>query len=177
MHDAIWPDVKKVIFSYEINSPVGKLRLLSSEKGLCYIGLSRQSDGGIENFIKKWFPDAIIRNGGAVNKEAARQIKAYFNGRLRKFTVKLDLHVKGFYGKVLQKVRAIPYGKTRTYGEIAAALGNPGAARAVGGANRSNPIPIIIPCHRVVAANGLGGYSGGPDIKAKLLEHEGVYLK
>jgi len=87
------------------------------------------------------------------------------------------LHVKGFYGKVLQKVRAIPYGKTRTYGEIAAALGNPGAARAVGGANRSNPIPIIIPCHRVVAANGLGGYSGGPDIKAKLLEHEGVYLK
>jgi methylated-DNA-[protein]-cysteine S-methyltransferase len=172
MHDAVPPNVKNIVFSYEINSPVGKLRLLSSEKGLCYIGLSRQSDRCIKDFIKKWFPDATIRKGGAVNKEAARQIKAYFNGKLRKFTVKLDLRVKGFYGKVLQKVKAIPYGKTRTYGEIAAALGNPGAARAVGGANSSNPIPIIIPCHRVVAANGLGGYGGGLNLKGTLLRLE-----
>jgi O-6-methylguanine DNA methyltransferase len=101
----------------------------------------------------------------------------YFDGRRKTFGVKLDLRKTGFAKDVLRKVKKIAYGKTLTYGEIAASLGKPRAARAVGAANGANPLPIIIPCHRVVASNGLGGYGGGLPMKRKLLNHENVQRK
>ena len=164
-----------IVYREELKTSVGTLMLLSTERGVCYIGFVDQGDLG-DDFLRKNFAGAEIKSGGEYNREAANEIKAYLAGKLKDFKVKLDLISSGFSRQALLKVKAIPYGKVRTYGEIAAALGNPKAARAVGNANRLNPIPIIIPCHRVVASNGLGGYGGGLPLKKKLLNLEGAGL-
>jgi O-6-methylguanine DNA methyltransferase len=163
------------IYRLEYESPIGPLTLWSSDEGLCYIGFNSAGDRG-QDFIKRHYPGAVIKPGGEFNRQAAREITDYLNGRLTKFLVKLDLKASGFNREVLQRVKAIPFGTVCTYGEIAAKLGSPKAARAVGNANRLNPIPIIIPCHRVVATNGLGGYGGGLDLKKELLRREGIAI-
>lgn len=113
----------------------------------------------------------------AAASEAARQLEEYFAGQRKQFTVKCRPAGTPFQQKVWQALRQIPYGTTCSYGEIAAKIGSPNACRAVGGANRSNPIPIIIPCHRVIGKNGtLTGFSAGIDKKILLLELEGVLL-
>jgi methylated-DNA-[protein]-cysteine S-methyltransferase len=105
-----------------------------------------------------------------------RQLREYLEGRRRVFSIPLDLEETGsFTGRVLAFVKDVPYGSTVTYGEVARAVGSPGAARAVGGAMGRNPLPILIPCHRVVAADGPGGFSGGLS-KVRLLELEGRAL-
>lgn len=102
------------------------------------------------------------------------ELKEYFNGERKKFTVSLDFEGTEFQNKVWNELLKIPYGKLKTYKEIATKIGNENAMRAVGRANSTNHIPIIIPCHRVIASNGtLGGYSGGISLKEKLLELEG----
>lgn len=112
--------------------------------------------------------------------EAKRQLAQYFSGTRREFQLPLNPKGTPFYRRVYEELQKIPYGQTATYGEIAAAVGNPKASRAVGGANHNNPIPIIIPCHRVIGASGaLTGYGLGLDIKEYLLklerEHEDHY--
>ncbi|MEV6479604.1 methylated-DNA--[protein]-cysteine S-methyltransferase [Streptomyces sp. NPDC051576] len=105
--------------------------------------------------------------------EATAQLQAYFEGELKEFTLELRLHGTEFQRTVWDQLRRIPYGETRSYGDLADALGNPGASRAVGLANGKNPIGIIVPCHRVVGANGgLTGYGGGLDRKQRLLDFE-----
>jgi methylated-DNA-[protein]-cysteine S-methyltransferase len=105
--------------------------------------------------------------------EATDQLQAYFAGELKEFTLELRLHGTPFQRTVWDQLRRIPYGETRSYGDLADALGNPGASRAVGLANGKNPIGIIVPCHRVVGANGsLTGYGGGLDRKQRLLDFE-----
>jgi O-6-methylguanine DNA methyltransferase len=107
--------------------------------------------------------------------EAIHQLTAYFSGELTVFDLPLRFKGTPFQLSVWEQLLRIPFGETRTYSQIAAALGNPGAARAVGAANAANPIVIIAPCHRVVAAGGkLGGYSGGMWRKMWLLRHEGA---
>lgn len=107
--------------------------------------------------------------------EAGRQLMLYGEGRLRQFDLPLAPQGTAFQQKVWQKLREIPYGETRSYGQLAQALGNPKACRAVGSANRSNPIPVIIPCHRVIGANGkLVGFASGLDNKQRLLSLEGA---
>jgi methylated-DNA-[protein]-cysteine S-methyltransferase len=165
--------------THAFDSPVGRITVMSSEKGLCFLDFPGPSDVRMHDFVRLHFKGADITTGGKVNKEAERQLKAYFAGKLKKFTVRLDLKIGGFYGQTLKHVFKIPFGVTKSYGQIAAELGNPLASRAVGSANRNNPIPIIIPCHRVLAANGLGGYGGrcgNLATKKKLLRHEGVDL-
>ncbi|MCK4574155.1 MAG: MGMT family protein, partial [candidate division Zixibacteria bacterium] len=98
----------------------------------------------------------------------------FMAGTLKKFNVKLDIQATPFQKKVLARVAEIPYGKTMTYGDVAAAVGNPRASRAVGTANARNNLPLIIPCHRVVALNGIGGYGGSEELKRKLLQMEGA---
>ena len=106
--------------------------------------------------------------------DAARQLTQYFAGVRREFTIPLeDVEATDFQRAVWAELARVPYGETRTYGEIAAAVGRPRAMRAVGNANHANPWPILVPCHRVVAANGLGGYGGGLDLKRFLLSLEG----
>jgi methylated-DNA-[protein]-cysteine S-methyltransferase len=106
--------------------------------------------------------------------EAARQLQVYFAGQLREFQLPLDVQGTDFQKRVWGQVAAIPYGETRSYLQIAQALGSPGAVRAVGAANGANPVPIVVPCHRVIGANGkLVGYGGGLALKRRLLELEG----
>lgn len=110
--------------------------------------------------------------------EAARQLDEYFRGKRRMFDLPLSFHGTPFQQKVWNALLEIPYGETRSYADIAARIGSPKAARAVGGANGSNSIIIIVPCHRVIAANSaLGGYSGGLDVKRKLLTLEGAFFR
>jgi methylated-DNA-[protein]-cysteine S-methyltransferase len=106
--------------------------------------------------------------------EAVRQLRAYFAGELREFHLPLEIVGTDFRKRVWEHVRSIPYGETRTYSQIASALAAPKAVRAVGAANGANPLPIVIPCHRVIGAGGeLVGYGGGLPLKKRLLELEG----
>jgi O-6-methylguanine DNA methyltransferase len=109
-----------------------------------------------------------------VTVEAARQLRAYFAGQLRRFDLPLDMQGTPFQLRVWHELERIPYGETRSYRQIAAAVGAPRAVRAVGAANGANPIPIVVPCHRVIGASGkLVGYGGGLPLKKRLLELEG----
>jgi methylated-DNA-[protein]-cysteine S-methyltransferase len=102
-----------------------------------------------------------------------RQLDAYFRGELRVFSLPLEIRGTAFQKKIWGALAAIPYAETRSYGEIARALGTPGASRAVGAANGANPLPIILPCHRVIGQSGaLTGFGGGLDTKTWLLQHE-----
>ena len=118
-----------------------------------------------------------IRFGADGAQDAEAQLRKYFAGTRRTFDLPLAPRGTAFQQRVWAALRAIPYGETRTYGELAAAIGSPSASRAVGMANHHNPIPIVIPCHRVIGANGtLTGYAGGLEIKRKLLALEGIAI-
>lgn len=165
----------KRVFINSFDTDWGRFSTAALEDGLVMISLPGPDRACFDRRITQRFPDCRIERGGPINEQAERELRAYLCGSLREFKVKLDLSGTPFQREVLQRVAAIPYGKTRTYGDIAAALGKPGAARAVGSANGSNPLPVIIPCHRVVATNGLGGYGGGLAMKRRLLEMEGAF--
>jgi methylated-DNA-[protein]-cysteine S-methyltransferase len=108
-----------------------------------------------------------------VFSEVTDQLAAYFDGKLQSFRVQMHLEGTPFQKQVWEELQKIPYGQTAGYGEIARRIGNPGAARAVGGANNKNPIPIIIPCHRVIGHDGtMTGFGGGLELKKELLQLE-----
>ena len=120
-------------------------------------------------------PEGQRNDGNPLLTEAARQLRAYFAGALREFSLPLDLQGTEFQKRVWGQLAAIPYGETRSYLQIAQALGSPRAVRAVGAANGANPVPIVVPCHRVIGARGkLVGYGGGLAMKKRLLELEGA---
>ena len=148
-------------------SPVGVVRLTASVRGLRSIEVVRGS---------KMKRETVPRTGaGAIVRQAEQELREYFAGRRRTFTVKLDLEGTEFQRKAWQAMRKIPFGETISYGEQARKVGKPKAYRAVGSANGKNPIPIIVPCHRVLASDGsLGGYSLGLPMKRRLLALEGV---
>ena len=110
-----------------------------------------------------------------VGVEVKRQLSAYFDGKLKVFDVPRKFNGKGFCLNVWESMRAIPYGKTVTYGELASMAGSPKAYRSAGSSAGKNPIPIIVPCHRVVASNGIGGFGLGLDVKMYLLALEQAY--
>lgn len=143
------------------------IRVTAGEGGICTIDLNAEE------------PAAGRRNDGHPQlAEAARQLRAYFAGELREFRLALDLRGTGFQKRVWRELTAIPYGETRSYGEIASAIGAPRAVRAVGAANGANPAPIVVPCHRVIGAGGkLTGYGGGLPLKKKLLDLEREALR
>jgi methylated-DNA-[protein]-cysteine S-methyltransferase len=145
-------------------APDVSLRLTAGPDGLRSIDfdLSRSS-GGAE------VP------GNPLLAEAARQLRAYFSGDLREFCLPLDPRGTDFQVRVWRRLETIPYGELRSYSDIARAIGAPLAVRAVGAANGANPIPIVIPCHRVIGSNGkLVGYGGGLALKKRLLDLEGA---
>jgi methylated-DNA-[protein]-cysteine S-methyltransferase len=111
----------------------------------------------------------------AVAEQAARELAGYAAGRRRTFTVPVDLDpLAPFQRTVARALQRVPFGETVTYGELARRAGRPGAARAVGQAMARNPVPLLVPCHRVVSARGLGGFGGGLALKRRLLALEGV---
>jgi methylated-DNA-[protein]-cysteine S-methyltransferase len=147
-----------------MNSPVGTLTLAGKDGRLMHL---RMVDQTYEPSRDGWEPD------DAVFSEAVEQLEAYFAGDRTEFDLALDLVGTDFQRRVWQALLTIPYGETRSYGEIAKQIGAPGAFRAVGLANGHNPIGIIVPCHRVIGSNGsLTGYGGGIDRKRALLELE-----
>lgn len=153
-------------FQWMVPSIVGDLYLVASEKGLKGIFWKEQP-------VPR--PESLQESDHAVKvlALAVRELTAYFAGQLRSFTVTLDVAGTPFQKEVWQQLQKIPYGQTCSYKDIASGIKNPKAVRAVGSANGRNPLAIIIPCHRVIAADGtLGGYSGGLDIKTKLLSLE-----
>ena len=131
---------------------------------------------GSENFLTSiYFVDTKNKDelDNAVTKEAARQLKAYFGKKLEQFDLPLDARGTPFQKAVWQQLQTIPYGRTCSYGDIAVKLSKPKAVRAVGAANGKNPLSIVVPCHRVIGANGtLTGYAGGLDRKKFLLSLE-----
>ena len=147
-----------------MDSPVGKLTLAGKHGRLMHL---RMVDQTYEPSRDGWVPDDDAFS------EAVDQLEAYFAGELTEFDVDLDLVGTAFQRKVWQALLTIPYGETRSYGEIARQIGTPAAFRAVGLANGHNPIGIIVPCHRVIGSNGgLTGYGGGIDRKRALLALE-----
>ena len=120
-----------------------------------------------------WVKEIIEKNETVLLKEAIRELNEYFDGKRTSFDLQLELQGTEFQKKVWKALKEIPFGETRSYGEIAKIIGNEKACRAVGMANNKNPIAIIVPCHRVIGANGkLVGYAGGVDLKEKLLNLE-----
>jgi methylated-DNA-[protein]-cysteine S-methyltransferase len=138
--------------------------------------LAAREDGALTHlqFAHRFAPAREWREDATPLAETRRQLDAYFAGRRRAFDLPLAPAGTGFQRRVWRALMDIPYGTTITYGELARRVGNPRAARAVGAANGANAIAIIIPCHRVVAAGGIGGYGGGLEIKRRLLTLEGA---
>ena len=165
------------MYQYFMDSPIGRLRLV-------------ESDGFIKEISRTDVPAARLDSEGKIIKtaetfesavtektealaETERQLREYFAGIRKSFDVLLKTDGTAFFQSVWKALLDIPYGETRTYGDIAKAVGKPKAARAVGMANHYNPIMIIIPCHRVIGSNGqLVGYAGGLDVKRRLLNLE-----
>lgn len=148
-----------------IDTPVGPILIEGDESGvsLIEIGTSESATTGAQ-------PE-----GSTPVARAARQLQAYFAGERCDFSVPLSPKGTEFQRRVWHELERIPYGRTISYGELAKRVGNPNASRAVGAANGANPLPIVVPCHRVIGANGtLTGFGAGIDVKAKLLEIEGV---
>ncbi|WP_079105163.1 methylated-DNA--[protein]-cysteine S-methyltransferase [Streptomyces prasinopilosus] len=156
-----------------IDSPYGPLTLVADDGVLCGLYMTDQRHRPAqETFGDRADPGSAAPAARAF-AEAGEQLEAYFAGGLKEFTLELRPHGTPFQRRVWDLLRGIPYGETRTYGELAAALGSPKASRAVGLANGRNPIGIVIPCHRVVGASGgLTGYGGGLERKRRLLDHE-----
>jgi methylated-DNA-[protein]-cysteine S-methyltransferase len=149
---------------------LGTIYVITTHKGISRIIFGKD---GFEEFIRSLNGVELYQGGEA--EESAREVRLYIQGKLKEFKAKLDLSSgTPFQISVWRELLRIPYGNVKTYGEIARIIGKPHAARAVGGAVGANPIPIIVPCHRVLAKNGLGGYSSGIEIKKKLLHLEGV---
>ncbi len=147
------------------DSPYGPLTLVAEDGVLCGLYMTDQRHRPQQ--------ETFGTRDDTLFAEAEEQLKAYFAGELREFTVELRLTGTPFQRTVWDRLRHIPYGETRTYGQLADALGAPTASRAVGLANGRNPIGIIVPCHRVIGANGsLTGYGGGLERKQRLLDFE-----
>ncbi|WP_426451014.1 methylated-DNA--[protein]-cysteine S-methyltransferase [Paenibacillus sp. S-38] len=166
----------KAIRYHEIESPIGILTLGASSEGLCQIefGSFAENESRLRDWSGRQFGTDAWERDPAELAVAADQLRRYFAGDLQVFELPLDLRGTPFQVRVWQELTAIPYGAACSYKQIAEAIGSPKAVRAVGGANNRNPVPIIVPCHRVIGAAGaMVGYGGGLSIKTFLLGLEG----
>jgi len=156
-----------------VQTPIGRLRFASTEKGLAFVELPKADGCGLRGWIHQQLRGARCREAREPNEAAIAQIFEYLDGARTEFDLPLDLRGTEFQLQVWEALRAIPFGECRSYRDIAVAVGRPRAVRAVGTANGSNPLPLVVPCHRVINSDGrLGGYGGGLPLKAQLLAME-----
>lgn len=158
-----------------VDSPVGSLLLAATEQGLVRVAFEGEGHDGVLGVIAQRVSPRILRDDRRLDA-AARELDEYFAGRRRAFDLPLDLSLAhGFRRAVLDHLTRIAYGRTASYAAVAVAAGSPRAVRAVGSACARNPLPVVVPCHRVVKSDGsLGQYVGGPAAKARLLALEGA---
>jgi methylated-DNA-[protein]-cysteine S-methyltransferase len=150
-----------------VESPVGALKLVASDKGLAAILWENDSPRRVP------LTGLVEDNKHPVLLKVEHQLQEYFAGSRRAFDLPLDMRGTTFQKDVWEALLAIPYGETRSYGQLAKQLGRPSASRAVGAANGRNPVSIVVPCHRVIGSSGkLTGFAGGLDVKARLLDME-----
>ncbi len=176
--------MKQTLYWETFNSPLGKITVCCSDRGVRELSLgSRQKLRGHRNGSPplngnsktQWLRASRLHSekGARLARRAVAELNEYAAGRRKRFTVPLDLQGTPFQMKVWRALLKIPYGKTRSYQQIARAVDNPRASRAVGMANHYNPVALIVPCHRVIASDGsLGGYAGGLQRKMQILRLE-----
>src|SRR5512133_1237222 len=157
-----------------VDSPVGRLLLAATEQGLIRVAYEIEDHDQVLQSLSERVSPRILRAPRQLD-QVARKLSEYFSGVRRDFVLPLDFRLAhGFRREVLGHLVMIEYGNTETYSKVAAATGHPRAVRAVGSARATNPMPVIVPCHRVLRSDGkLGGYVGGVQIKAALLSLEG----
>jgi len=156
-----------------IDSPVGTLLLAATPNGLVRVAYTVEDHDQVLDALAQRISPRVLRAPQRLD-QAARQLEEYFAGQRQAFDLPLDLSLsRGFRQLVQRRLPEIGYGQTRTYGQVAALVGNPKAVRAVGTACSTNPLPVVVPCHRVLKADGTsGGYIGGPAVKKALLRLE-----
>ena len=170
----------ETLFTITTNSPVGPLFLAASDRGLVALEFDARTPGQQSirpnpRHLRKESKEFTFNDSPSLTRPYVNELEEYFAGARREFSFPLDLRGTDFQLACWHALLAIPYGETRSYGDIARAVGKPAAFRAVGMANNRNPVAIVVPCHRVIASNGtLCGYGGGLDVKRKLLELEGA---
>ena len=158
-----------------VDSPIGALLVAVTERGLCRVGFDPEPERDLDP-LAQLFGAKVLRAPKAVDV-TRRELNEYFDGTRTAFDVPIDVRFDAFRLRVMDELARVPYGEVTTYGTLAARAGKPKAARAVGTFMNRNPIPIVLPCHRVVGANGsLTGYGGGLERKERLLQLEGASL-
>ena len=154
------------------DSPIGKIYIAAVKEGIVKISFYNESPQELEKYCQKHLGTGV-REGSEYNRDAKEQILKYLEGESQSLDFPVIHLNSSFRKKVLEAERNIPYGETRSYGEVAKMVDNPRAARAVGSANAKNPLPLYFPCHRIITSNGrLGGFGGGLNVKQYLLDLE-----
>jgi O-6-methylguanine DNA methyltransferase len=157
----------------QFDTPIGQLTIIKSPRGVCYIGLPNTALDEAKKWIKRHFPGEVLKPATASFELERQQLLEYTRGNRQEFTFPLEHRNTATAVEFLREVHKIPFGQTATYGEIARRTGRPNAARAVGRAMATNPLPLIIPCHRVIGSDGsITGYGGGIPLKKQLLKME-----
>ena len=163
--------MEKIYYSSFYSPFLKNVFVASTPKGLCMVDFLTSERRFVEE-LKSYFAAELVKDDRR-NGKAVSQIKQYLKGRLKRFDLSLDLRGTPFQKKVWLALGRIPYGKTQSYQDVGKSIGHPKAFRAVGNANGRNPIPIVLPCHRVIESNGgLGGFGHGIKVKKQLLDFE-----
>ena len=162
-----------------MDSPIGTIVLAATDEGLVYCASERENGQDMVTWLKKHLPDyKLLEKDNKILSDAKNQLEDYFKGNLNKLEIPMLLIGTDFRKTVWNALKNIPYGETRTYGQVASEIGKPKASRAVGQANHHNPISYFVPWHRVIGASGaLVGFGGGLDAKRFLLNLEGILTK
>ena len=162
-----------MIYYSSIKSPVGAIFFALRNNYICLLSLGRNADEDFHRYLSRVYDDEPVKLSTSKLQHMINQLNEYFAGVRTEFDIPVKPEGTDFQQQVWQALLDLPYGRVISYGDLAVKLNNPGGMRAVGAANGKNPIPILIPCHRVIAADGsLGGYTGGLDIKRKILDIE-----
>ena len=157
----------------QLDSPIGRLRLVATDQGLSHLLFDQQVGEDLESD-----GDEVEADDHPVLAAATAQLAEYFAGRRQEFDIPLDLTGTEFQRAAWSALANVPFGETRSYRQQAEAIGRPKAVRAIGAANGKNPVPIVLPCHRIVGSDGsLTGYGGGLPIKEYLLKHEQAQVR
>lgn len=166
-----------MVYCTSFDSKIGLIYIASTDKGVCKISVPRQTKKDFLRWLRENFDDSDVMDNKSRNKEVIDQLTRYFNGKLAKFNCPIDLIGTPFQTRVWKELTKISYGTTISYKQLAKRLGTSRGFQAVGRANAANPIPIIVPCHRVIGADGsLVGYSSGIKTKEFLLKLEGALM-